>query len=240
MRKDKIAIIDNGINRSLIDNGDKISEIDFTSKNPIKYFREIEPINHGTVCAAIVRKYAQNAEIYSLKIMHEMQSRCNLNALLDAIEFCIYEDIKIVNISLGTQNPIYVAKMGEIIEKALKANIIIIAAGARNITVYPAGYKGVIYCDINEQFTNMNSKCYWELCPNGKNAIIASGKQRIQLKCGREFLTPNYASFSTPVVTASVWKKKQGYELFTANTLIDSIDNIQSYFRTNNCILDDT
>ena len=43
MRKDKIAIIDNGINRSLIDNGDKISEIDFTSKNPIKYFREIEP-----------------------------------------------------------------------------------------------------------------------------------------------------------------------------------------------------
>lgn len=240
MKKDKIAVIDNGIKKELLDNAESITEIDFIGKDSRCRLQEIEPINHGTVCAAIIRKYTQKAEIYSLKVMHEMQSKCNLNALLDAIEFCIYEDIKIVNISLGTHNPIYVAKMGNKIEKAINAGVIIMAAGARNITVYPAGYQGVVYCDINENFKEMNGEHYQELCPNGKKAVIASGKQKIRLKDGREFVTPNYSSFSAPVVTAAVWEKKQRCESFTINTLFDSMENIQSYFCTSGCTLDDT
>lgn len=52
----RIALIDNGIDRSLVDD----EEIDF-SQCDIGRRIGYEKYNHGTVCAAIIVKYAPNS-----------------------------------------------------------------------------------------------------------------------------------------------------------------------------------
>ena len=64
----RIAIIDNGVVNGIIKNIDSIPQIDFSGNYCCGLNVDDEKINHGTVCAGIIKKYALDANIISIKI----------------------------------------------------------------------------------------------------------------------------------------------------------------------------
>lgn len=103
MKKDIIAIIDDGISEYFESIGKLHFNIQIIDKNnAINIKNNTTKITHGTICAAIIKKYNPDAFIGSLKIIDEDQHNCNIEKLIYALEWCLKESIKIINISLGT------------------------------------------------------------------------------------------------------------------------------------------
>ena len=221
----QIAVIDNGIVNGVIKNVDNIPQVGLDNKEQHHFQLEKEVINHGTLCAGIIKKYAFDANIVSLKIMPEQVRNGALNPLVDALNFCIDEGIKIANVSLGTNNPISIVLLGEIVKKALEAGIVIVASGNRHRLVYPAAYETVIYCDVNKRYIPMDDSLYLEIAPNGQKAIIASGRQKLNLNNGQKFVTPNYSSFSAPIVTSVIWRMMQEHRDYNSKRICDDLYN---------------
>lgn len=194
----KIALIDNGIERSLVDYEE---EIDF-SQGDIGRQIGYEKYNHGTVCAAIITKYTHRSNLISLKAIEKTDNSCGVLNIKKAIEYCITKEIKLISMSLGTRSMVDIAILYNVIDQAKRANITIVAPGSRNLKVYPAAFDGVIYVDINDKMKGQDASSYIENCPNGLKAFIASGSQKIVFKNGEEFTTPNYSSFAVPVIAS--------------------------------------
>ena len=194
----RIALIDNGIDRSLVDCKE---EIDF-SQGDIGRRIEYEKYNHGTVCAGIITKYAPESSIISLKAVDKASDSCGVLQIKKAIEYCVAKEIRLISMSLGTRNMVDIAQLYNVIDLAIKANITIVAPGSRNLKVYPAAFSGVIYVDINDTVIGRDASSYIESCPNGLKAFIASGVQEVMFKNGEIFRTPNYSSFAVPVIAS--------------------------------------
>ena len=95
----RVAVIDDGISMQ------KIKELDFNIL--IKENCEIEYNNiktqefsHGTICALIIKKYAPKVSLGSIKILKTHGKRGYVNQFKKAIEWCIQNDISLINISL--------------------------------------------------------------------------------------------------------------------------------------------
>lgn len=194
----RIALIDNGIDRSLVDIEEEIDFYQSDNGRQIGY----EKYNHGTVCAGIIAKYAPDSNIISLKAVDKASDSCSVGLIIKAIEYCIVKKIRLISMSLGTRSLVDIAILYNVIDQAKKANITIVAPGSRNFKVYPAAFNGVIYVDINDMVKGQDTSSYIEMCPNGLNAFIASGTQKIVFKNGEEFKTPNYSSFAVPVIAS--------------------------------------
>lgn len=202
MSEMKVAVIDNGVDSRLVD---CCQEVDLSEKHWTEA-SEKEKYGHGTVCAAIIKKYAPESEIVSLKVVDESAKRCNWIRVQNALLYCINQDIRLISMSMGTRDFVETALLYDSIAKVIKAGIILAAPGSRNLRVYPAAFPGVIYVDINDRITGRNSRYYTEKCNNGLLAYIASGTQEITFKSGETFITPNYSSFSVPVMVAVLYR----------------------------------
>ena len=194
----RIALIDNGIDKKLVDYEE---EIDFSQRDMERSVRD-EKYNHGTVCAAIIAKYAPGSNIISLKAIETVGDRCSVQYIRRAILYCIENKIELISMSVGTRDAVSIANLYNIIREALKVNILVVASGSRNCKVYPAAFCGVVYVDINDAVNSRDMSSYIEDCPNGLKAYIASGTQEVLFKNGERFVTPNYSSFAVPVIAS--------------------------------------
>lgn len=219
--QNQIAVIDNGVINGILKNVDNIPQIDLSIQQDTNVLPEKEMINHGTVCAGIIKKYAPEANIISLKVMPECVRCCRLNSVIDAFKFCINEHIAIVNVSFGTTSPLDVILLGEIVKEAIESGIVIVASGNQYKRVYPAAYESVFYCDVNKRYIPMDDSLYFQVASNGQKAIIASGRQKLNTYNGKEFVAPNHSSFSTPVVTSVIWKIMQENKVSSFKSIYD-------------------
>lgn len=80
----RIALIDNGIDKRLVDYEE---EIDFSRRDMKQSVRD-EKYNHGTVCAGIIAKYAPGSNIISLKAIETVSDRCSVQYIRRAILYC--------------------------------------------------------------------------------------------------------------------------------------------------------
>ena len=144
----KIAIIDSGVSPHLDLN---IKEhVDFTNDNTFIPILN-DNSGHGTGIAGIIncqpdsRGYIginPSAEIYSLKVLDSNNS-AKVSTVIEAIEWCINNDINIINMSFGMDESS--VALHHIINKAYQNNIIMVASSGNNGTVqYPAKYEEVI------------------------------------------------------------------------------------------------
>ena len=72
LRKDRVAIIDNGINRDLICKGKIQSRVVIDDNNRCiedKDERQITDFQHGSFCALIVEKYNSHCILNSVRIL---------------------------------------------------------------------------------------------------------------------------------------------------------------------------
>lgn len=104
----------------------------------------IDYTGHGTACAYIIHKYVSDAELVAVKIFHNNTSP-NEELLCEAINWCIKNDINIINLSIGVQAEIPMHKLSKICEEAYKQDIFMIAAANNDIHLkcYPAYFPWV-------------------------------------------------------------------------------------------------
>ncbi|MYD61570.1 MAG: S8 family serine peptidase [Gemmatimonadetes bacterium] len=101
-------------------------------------------VGHGTACAGIIRKKAPDAALYSVRIFDESLI-ADGRALIAAIQWCIDNEMDVVNLSLGTTDVTFKASLQEVCRKAIDAGVILVAAESNDgYESYPAIFSEVI------------------------------------------------------------------------------------------------
>ncbi|MDD6795127.1 MAG: S8 family serine peptidase [Clostridiaceae bacterium] len=194
----KVAIIDNGINseRFNVENDIEITpelKIRNVDKNVITMF------THGTMCAYVIKKYYDDVVFSSIKIFDE-NNKTSTKQVIKAIEWCIDNDIKVINMSIGTSNYKEFRELNGIVEKAKEKGCIIIAACCcENIVTYPASLKSVIGVKASMLFRE--GEYIYDVASLDGIEITACSKHKLPYKKLKNSCENYYA---TPMITAKV------------------------------------
>jgi hypothetical protein len=121
----RVAVVDSGINPhhphvALVKGGiffDKAVESpDF-----------VDRIGHGTAIAAVIHEKAPSAEIYAVRIFNRRLS-ANIDTLMRGLEWCLANDMHVVNLSVGTTNEQHRPRFEDFLRRALDRNMFVVSA----------------------------------------------------------------------------------------------------------------
>lgn len=87
----------------------------------------IDRLGHGTAVAAAIHDNAPTAQIYAVKVFDRSLTTTG-NILLRAIDWCLDSGMQLINLSLGTWNPIYREPFLDRIRRAKQSGTRIVAA----------------------------------------------------------------------------------------------------------------
>ena len=100
----QIAVIDSGLNEKLLDRKKIRNRFEVDENNDFIEERSMSKASdflHGTICAIIIEKYCPDAVFNSIRILNQ-NGTGGVEKLEPALEWCCKNNIKIVNLSLGT------------------------------------------------------------------------------------------------------------------------------------------
>ena len=158
----KIAVIDSG-------STEKVYKSISFSKIP----GNIDPIGHGTKIAKLIKNGNPEAEIYMLQVCEKQGFgyRPSQESVLKAIEWCVDNDIDIVNLSLVIQ---YNKKIEEAIKQAHydKGILFIAAAGNRSIfNQFAVNSDGYVYSSKSNVNTMFPAACDYVLSVGAHDSL---------------------------------------------------------------------
>lgn len=197
-----LAIIDDGISEDTVSN----LEFKLVCKNGIlrEECVEISCFSHGSICAAIIRKYAPHARIGSIRILGS-DGWGIPEDLIAALNWCALSGIKLINLSIGSTQPCDIPLLYETINKVAESGGIIVAAckTGHNIS-FPASFKKVIGVCAGKLLTGsqyiMNQK------PNGGIDFSANASHDVIISPTIEpFSVSKFNSYAAPVISAVVY-----------------------------------
>lgn len=110
-----------------------------------------DKIGHGTAIAGIIREKTLNARLYALKIFHgNLYAPASL--LLASLKWAVLRNIKIIHLSLGTEEKKYKSELEALCRTAFSKDIVIVAAArSANDRVFPSVFKMVIGVYWNQE-----------------------------------------------------------------------------------------
>lgn len=137
----KIAVIDNGVNEQII----KVNELSKTNRqNILGIDMNSNLLFHGTNCVIIIHQVCANASIYSYQLLNDA-GMGNVNDLKTAFDWCLMNNICLVNLSLGTTHFRDKSCIRNIVNHYANKGLIIVAASANSgYKTYPASFSNVI------------------------------------------------------------------------------------------------
>jgi subtilisin family serine protease len=123
----KIAIIDSGVNPAHphvrgVTGGTRIASNDGTPS--VDY---LDYIGHGTAVAAAIREKAPEADLYAVKVFDRILTT-NIDVIVKAIDWCVDNEMHLVNLSLGTVNSDHRSAVGQSVFRAEEKGTVLIAA----------------------------------------------------------------------------------------------------------------
>ena len=143
----RIAIVDSGIDASHSGVRDVAGgvHIQISEKGEILFLDDhADCAGHGTACAGIIRKKAPDAALYSVRIF-DVSLMADGRALIAAIQWCIDNEMDVVNLSLGTIDVTFKKSLQKVCRKAVDAGVILVAAESNDgHESYPAVFPEVI------------------------------------------------------------------------------------------------
>lgn len=214
----KVAVIDNGINEI---EGKLVVKDGYNFKDKNSNYKDTS--GHGTAIASIIASkefgIAPECEIYSLKTSLEISDEA-ISRVVEAIEWCIDNDIDIINMSFGffTQESI---EFEEVCLKAKKKGIILLAAVGNNPNApgisIPANYNSVIaVSSINKQNVISITSCY------GKGVdFCCYGEEILAYNLNGEISSFSGTSYAVAVATGIVALLKQQNPAITERELYE-------------------
>lgn len=204
----KIAIIDNGVNELYIKRSIKKSIIIFEGNICVDETKnkDYQNFQHGTNCALILEKYCADCCLISIKILDE-NGRGTIKSIYPALEWCYKNQIRLINLSLGTVDFRDCEKLKTLInEYAVKGMIIIAATANSGFVSYPASFTNIIgVATIGSPLRY--SKDYMQM---GIDAIVQS-EHSLNI-CGKEIKTSLSNSYATPYMCALIANKLRSDE----------------------------
>lgn len=224
-RKIKIAVIDNGINRDLVNKEKLRDEFVVDANNECKEEHseiQITDFMHGTICALIIEKYCPDCVFSSIRIL-DQSGKGGIEKIEPALEWCCQNNVNVVNLSLGTTHFKENEKLSKLINKYTHMGLIIIAAISNiGFFTYPASFSNVIgVAAMNSPLPYTND--YIHL---GIDAVVPS-EHIIKLK-DQEHKTSLSNSYAAPYVSSLVLKKMIESETYDIHILKEYVRN-QSY-----------
>lgn len=203
----RTAVIDDGISESLYN----IGRLDFDiviDQNLSVYTRKGYNTylpSHGTTCAAIIQKYAPDVCIGSIKILSDTGKRAIRHQFITAVEWCIKNEIRLLNLSLGTVVFSDFEDIRNFVNKAADNGLILVAAcNNKNTYTVPACLTNVIGVKCRRLYFNGQYK--FNMYPFDGIDIEASGRHFLTDAYGEKGYTMPANSFASPLVTAMVHK----------------------------------
>ena len=143
----RLAIVDSGIDASHSGVGDVAGgvHIKIGGEGEVLFLDDYaDCAGHGTACAGIIRKKAPGAALYSVRIFDESLI-ADGRALIAAIQWCIDNEMDVVNLSLGTTDVTFKKSLQKVCRKAVDAGVILVAAESNDgLESYPAVFSEVI------------------------------------------------------------------------------------------------
>lgn len=212
----KVAVIDDGINEEYYGVKSLSFNVEITPDQLLTqrccYKKDIP--SHGTICAAIIQKYAPDAKIGSVKILDLNRKTAKIDSLITAINWCVQNKIIIINLSLGTVDFHDFKALRTCINSASEAGSIIIAAcNNNNNFTYPACMTNVISVKTSKKYIdNMFSmnECLYE----GIDFLASSRHCLVDINDNSNY-SPLCNSFAVPLITAEVYNILQEHPNFS-------------------------
>ena len=156
----KVAVIDSGIDAGHPDLRGKIKESveSVIEGNKVSFVESSsgDSAGHGTACAGIITNIAPDAEIYSIKVLGANSTGAG-HTFLAGLEYAIKRKFRLINLSLGTTKPQYVAPLRDLLDRAYQAGCIVVAA-ANNLpqpsfpSVFSSSLISVVKGEIADPF----------------------------------------------------------------------------------------
>jgi len=204
--KPKVAFIDNKVDLMYLDTIDnkKNSKYEINIKDDSDY--DEKKLSHSTLCSKIfLNNIKANCDLYFLNIWDEKEQNANINSLITALDWCLDQNINIINLSIGSVRFADLDKIVDAVNK-LHANgtIVVSAASNAKTLTFPAALdntigvmnisqsndkkKGFYFRDNPADFINI--ACYTQ------NKSFVHANSYYHLNCSN--------SFATPIITAVV------------------------------------
>lgn len=123
----RVAIIDSGVNPAHphvggVSGGARISSSETDSSNDY-----LDYIGHGTAVAGAIREKAPDAQLYAVKVFDRALTT-NIEAIVKAIDWCVENQIDVINLSLGTVNFEHREVIEQAVARATEKGTVLVAA----------------------------------------------------------------------------------------------------------------
>lgn len=201
-----VVIIDDGVNCGCFAGVDELEfDLEVNDSNRIMTRKEkSNTISHGTICAAIIKKYDKTVRLSSIKVISEYSRFGKVEHLLTALKWCEKSKIKIIHMSIGTSQFCDIEKIRSQIKRMLKNGVVIVAACSnRGETVAPACINGVVKVKSDNRLTYDEYEITNEFDIEGA-VVKASSNHSLKLNSDATYDTPTGNSYAAPVLTSII------------------------------------
>jgi len=191
----------------------------------------VDTLSHGTLCSKVFLKHTTCAcELFYLNIWKDDELNANINALLVALSWCLENDIKLINLSLGTTRIVDIPELFDIVTKLVKKNIIIIAASSNEHRLtFPASFDHVIGVKALESKPENLGFIYQEESIDLTEISCYVTDEIMEYKNQQYFLCVAN-SFAAPIISAKICNfLDEGYDSIKQIKMKLKEDSLHSY-----------
>jgi subtilisin family serine protease len=141
-RRVRIGIIDSGVNVAHPHVGNIVGGVNIgPSAHDASY---VDHLGHGTAIAALIHARAPQAELFAVKIFQNALAT-NLATVLFAIDWCLDNEMNLINLSLGTTNREHRPAFETATERACATRTLIVSAFEMSgVPALPGSLPGVV------------------------------------------------------------------------------------------------
>jgi hypothetical protein len=142
----RIAVIDSGVHpdHPHIDAARLLPGFVVARDGAVTADDTLDRLGHGTAVTAAIMEQAPDALCLPIRVFHD-GLRASARALVRAIDLAVEARVDMINLSLGTVNPAHAPAFAAAVERAVKADVLIVAAhDAEGQPCYPGSLDGVL------------------------------------------------------------------------------------------------
>lgn len=125
----RVAIIDSGVNPVHPHVGPVAGGVFIGPSGQSPLY--LDYLGHGTAVAGAIREKAADALLYAVKVFDRALSTRS-EIILQAIEWCLAREMQVINLSLGTLSQNDHARFQELVARAARSGVVLVAAHEAN------------------------------------------------------------------------------------------------------------
>lgn len=144
----RVAIVDSGVHASHPHVGHVAGGVAI-DEHGTRHADFVDRLGHGTAVAAAIREKAADAELFAVKVFDRTLAT-SVASLVDGIDWAAEHGMHLVNLSLGTPRREHEAALAGAVERATRANVLVVAARQdTGQTWLPGSLTGVLAVEID-------------------------------------------------------------------------------------------